>query len=52
MILKQMEQRTRFPSNLAASTEDLVEKYSYFQGHFFKFMKEVIAFTKTKTNDL
>ena len=52
MILKQMEQRTRFPTNLAASTEDLVEKYSYFQGHFFEFMKEVIAFTKTKTNDL
>ena len=34
------------------AVKDLVEKYSYFQGHFFEFMNDVIAFTKTKTNDL
>ncbi|MDC0386758.1 acyl carrier protein phosphodiesterase, partial [Flavobacteriaceae bacterium] len=49
MILKQMEQRTRFPSNLAASTKDLEENYSYFEGQFFEFMSALISFTKTKT---
>ena len=48
-ILKQMEQRTRFPSNLAASTKDLEENYSYFEGQFFEFMSALISFTKTKT---
>ena len=52
LILKQMEQRTKFHSNLAASTEDLKQNYTYFESYFFEFMGELIAFTKTKTNHL
>ena len=33
-ILLQMDKRTRFDSNLANSTTELVEKYSYFQNNF------------------
>ena len=48
----QMEKRTKFPSNLAASIDELKLNYDYFMGHFFQFMKEVIEFTKMKTNNL
>jgi acyl carrier protein phosphodiesterase len=51
-ILNQMEKRTKFPSNLAASIQELKQNYEYFQSHFFQFMKEIIVFTKTKTKDL
>lgn len=51
-ILNQMEKRTKFPSNLAASIQELEQNYEYFQTHFFQFMKEIIEFTKTKTKDL
>ena len=47
-ILSQMERRTNFPSNLAAATEDLRQKYPYFEGRFFEFMIELISFTKNK----
>ena len=47
-ILSQMERRTKFPSNLAAATEDLHQKYPYFEGRFFEFMTELISFTKNK----
>jgi len=47
-ILSQMEQRTKFPSNLAAATTDLLQKYPYFEGRFFEFMTELISFTKNK----
>jgi len=47
-ILSQMERRTKFPSNLAAATEDLRQKYPYFEGRFFEFMIELISFTKNK----
>ena len=49
-ILEHMEQRTSFPSNLAASIEDLNQNYSYFENHFFQFMQELITFTKTKNS--
>ncbi len=51
-ILKQMEGRTKFPSKLAASTYDLIEKYTYFESHFFHFMEDVIFFSKNKLKDL
>ena len=51
-ILIQMEKRTKFPSNLAASIDELKLNYDYFMGHFFQFMKEIIEFTKMKTNNL
>jgi acyl carrier protein phosphodiesterase len=51
-ILIQMEKRTKFPSNLAASIDELKLNYDYFMGHFFQFMREVIEFTKMKTNNL
>jgi len=47
-ILSQMERRTKFPSNLAAATEDLLQKYPYFEDRFFEFMIELISFTKNK----
>jgi len=47
-ILSQMEQHTKFPSNLAAATTDLLQKYPYFEGRFFEFMTELISFTKNK----
>lgn len=52
LILEQMERRTKFHSNLGASTEELKQNYAYFEGHFFEFMGELISFTKTKTNHL
>lgn len=52
LILKQMEERTKFHSNLGGSTADLKQNYTYFETHFFEFMGELIAFTKTKTNPL
>ena len=52
VILKQMERRTKFPSKLAASTYDLIEKYTYFESHFFHFMEDVIFFQKNKLKDL
>ena len=48
LFLNQMEKRTKFPSNLAASIQELKQNYEYFQSHFFQFMKEIIVFTKTK----
>ena len=52
VILKQMEGRTKFPSKLAASTYDLIEKYNYFESHFFHFMEDVTFFSKNKLKDL
>ena len=52
VILKQMEGRTKFPSKLAASTYDLIEKYTYFGSHFFHFMEDVTFFSKNKLKDL
>ncbi len=52
VILKQMEGRTKFPSKLAASTYDLIEKYTYFKSHFFHFMEDVTFFSKNKLKDL
>ena len=52
VILKQMEERTKFPSKLAASTYDLIEKYTYFENYFFHFMEDVTFFTKNKIKDL
>ena len=51
-ILIQMEKRTKFPSNLAASIEELNQNYEYFKTHFFQFMKEIIEFIKIKTKGL
>ena len=51
-ILIQMEKHTKFPSKLGESTKELIEKYPYFKNHFFKFMNELIVFTKTKIKDL
>ena len=47
-ILKQMEERTKFPSKLAASTYDLIEKYTYFKSHFFHFYGGCNFFQKIK----
>lgn len=51
-IMVQMDKRTRFDSNLAGSTIQLVEKYSYFQSQFLKFMPQVISFSKKKLAQL
>ena len=51
-ILLQMDKRTRFDSNLANSTTELVEKYSYFQNNFLDFMQDLIRFSKLKTMEL
>jgi acyl carrier protein phosphodiesterase len=51
-IMTQMDKRTRFDSNLADSATQLVEKYSYFQSHFLKFMPQVILFSKQKLAQL
>ena len=51
-ILQQMEERTKFPSKLEASTYDLIEKYTYFEAHFFHFMKDIAFFAKNKIKDL
>ena len=47
-----MEQRTRFPSKLSASTKQLKENYTYFHNHFSSFMEEVIDFTKNEIKNL
>lgn len=51
-ILKQMEKRTAFPSNLSASVLDLKENYEYFSIHFFEFIKDIQIFTQNKINAL
>ena len=51
-IMTQMDKRTRFDSNLANSTTELVEKYSYFQNNFLDFMQDLIRFSKLKTLEL
>jgi acyl carrier protein phosphodiesterase len=51
-IMTQMDKRTRFDSNLAGSTTQLVEKYSYFQSQFLKFMPQVISYSKQKLAQL
>ena len=51
-IMAQMDKRTRFDSNLALSTNELVEKYSYFELQFLNFIKPLIAFSKLKTTQL
>ena len=52
LVLAQMEQRTRFPSKLSASTKQLKENYTYFHNHFSLFMEEVIDFTKNEIKNL
>ncbi|MDA7778088.1 ACP phosphodiesterase [Flavobacteriaceae bacterium] len=51
-IMAQMDRRTHFHSNLSGSTAELVEKYTYFEGHFLNFMNPVIAFSKNKISEL
>jgi acyl carrier protein phosphodiesterase len=51
-IMTQVDKRTRFDSNFAGSTRQLVEKYSYFQSQFLKFMPQVISFSKQKLAQL
>ena len=51
-IMAQMDKRTRFDSNLALSTNELVEKYPYFELQFLNFIKPLIAFSKLKTTQL
>ena len=51
-IMEQMDRRTRFDSNLAASATQLIEKYSYFQSQFLEFMPQVISFSKQKLAQL
>jgi acyl carrier protein phosphodiesterase len=52
MILAQMDKRTRFNSNLAGSTTELIEKYSYFEDHFLNFMNPLIVFSKQQLSQL
>lgn len=52
MILAQMDKRTRFDSNLAGSTTELIEKYSYFEDHFLNFMNPLTAYSKLKLSQL
>ena len=51
-ILSQMEKRTAFESNLAASITQLKENYTYFGDQFSAFMEELMSFTKTKVTIL
>ena len=51
-IMTQMDKRTRFDSNLAGSATQLVEKYSYFQSQFLKFMPQIISYSKQKLAQL
>ena len=51
-ILGQMEKRTKFPSKLSDSINDLKIKYSYFENHFFIFFDELIDNTKNKIKSL
>jgi len=50
VILYQMEQRTAFTSNLAASTVELSQNYDYFEKQFSEFIKEIKIFTQSKIN--
>lgn len=52
IILGQMEKRTKFPSKLSDSTNNLKIKYSYFENHFFIFFDDLIDFTKNKIKSL
>ena len=52
LILLQMEKRTKFPSYLGASTDQLKENYTYFHCHFTSFMEEVILYSKTEIQTL
>ena len=47
-----MEKRTKFPSKLSDSTNNLKIKYSYFENHFFIFFDDLIDFTKNKIKSL
>ena len=47
-----MEKRTKFPSKLSDSINDLKIKYSYFENHFFIFFDELIDDTKNKIKSL
>ena len=51
-ILGQMEKRTKFPSKLSDSINDLKIKYSYFENHFFIFFDELIDNIKNKIKSL
>lgn len=51
-IMAQMDKRTRFDSNLAGSTAELIEKYPYFEQRFLSFIKPLIAFSQSKLSEL
>jgi len=51
-IMNQMDKRTSFNSNFRESTTELIEKYSYFENHFLKFIKLIITFCKLKSSQL
>jgi hypothetical protein len=50
--MAQMDRRTRFDSNLAGSTAELIEKYPYFEQQFLYFIKPLIAFSQSKLSEL
>ena len=45
-ILKEMENRTKFESNLSKGCEDLVNDYSFYELHFSYFLPNVIDYLK------
>lgn len=51
-IMAQMDRRTRFDSNLAGSTAELIEKYPYFEQQFLNFIKPLTAFSQSKLSEL
>ena len=52
LILLQMEKRTQFTSKLGASTQELINNYTYFNSHFTEFMQEVILFSRNEIQTL
>ena len=50
--MTQMEKRSSFDSNLGRSTNELIEKYPYFEEQFLNFINPLIAFSKIKITQL
>ena len=51
-IMIHMDKRTRFHSNFGKSTDELIQKYPYFENQFLKFIKPIITFSKLEASQL
>ncbi len=51
-VLKGMNKRTKYKSNMEFATEELKENYTLFENEFRSFFEELMAFSNNKIQEI